>query len=103
MRVIYNDRLAVGLELDILIPELGIAFELNGKVHYQPIFGQSKLDITQSNDAKKLVKCKEKNITLYVIDISHIPRFSEESSNEIYSFILKKLAAPLGVEPSISP
>ena len=36
--IIYNDKNAIKLELDIYIPSLKLAFELNGLYHYKPIF-----------------------------------------------------------------
>jgi len=36
----YNKTSAINAELDIYIPSLKLAFELNGIFHYEPIFGQ---------------------------------------------------------------
>jgi hypothetical protein len=33
----------IGSELDIYIPSLKLAFEINGIFHYKPIFGEDKL------------------------------------------------------------
>jgi len=38
----FNRKDAIGSELDIYIPELKLAFELDGIYHYKPIHGQSK-------------------------------------------------------------
>ncbi len=50
LRVSFNDRKTVGLELDIYFPDLRLAFELNGIFHYEPIYGVGKLDLIQDRD-----------------------------------------------------
>ena len=40
----YNEKSAINSELDIYIPSLKLAFELNGIYHYEPIHGQDKLN-----------------------------------------------------------
>lgn len=65
----FNQCNTIGSELDIYIPSLKIAFELNGITHYKPIYGEDKLKYTKKNDRKKKKKCKELNIRLIVIDI----------------------------------
>jgi len=55
------------LEFDVFIPELSLAFEYNGKYHYQwiPIFDE--LSSVQERDAFKRSVCQEAGITLIVI------------------------------------
>jgi len=36
----FNKKDAINSELDIYIPSLKLAFELNGIFHYEPIFGK---------------------------------------------------------------
>lgn len=54
--IIFNDRsiLESGYEIDIYIPHLKLGFELNGVFHYEPIFGDDKLKITQQKDILKM-------------------------------------------------
>ena len=88
----FNDRKILNnLELDIYIPDFNIAFELNGIFHYQPIFGDDKLKITENNDLRKFKECEEKNIKLYVIDISDSKRFNKERDKKYLDFILNKI------------
>ena len=56
-----------GLELDIYIPELKLAFEYQGQQHRYPVEvfgGESKFIRQQINDAKKKSICKKKGIKL---------------------------------------
>ena len=86
----YNDRSIIDYELDIFIPKLNIAFELNGIFHYKPIFGNEKLKKIQTIDEAKIVKCKEKKILLYVINISSQKHFTTQSS-EVFLNMIKNI------------
>jgi endogenous inhibitor of DNA gyrase (YacG/DUF329 family) len=46
----FNDVTMIGSELDIYIPSLNLAFELNGILHYEPIYGPDKLKYIKNND-----------------------------------------------------
>lgn len=66
--IIPNDKeLLDGYEVDISIPELKLAIEWNGIVHFKPIYGKQKLQKIQSRDAEKLKIANDKNINLIVI------------------------------------
>ena len=90
-QVLYNSRTLIGLELDIYFPEYKVAVELNGVFHYQPIFGGRSLYRTQRNDARKRERCQRKGIYLFVIDISHIKKFTPEVNEELYQISLCQL------------
>lgn len=66
-------------ELDIYIPSLKLAFELNGLFHYEPIFSKEKLDNIQNNDNRKMQACYEKQIELCIIDVSKQKYFKEQT------------------------
>ena len=66
----YNRRDTILAELDIYIPYLKLAFEINGIFHYEPIYGEDRLNRTKTNDHRKILACAEKEIELCVIDSS---------------------------------
>lgn len=66
----FNRKDTIGSELDIYIPSLKLAFELNGIFHYEPIFGDVKLAGIQNNDRRKFSACAERGIGLCIIDVS---------------------------------
>lgn len=76
LEIIPNDRKTIGMELDIWIPKLRLAIEVNGIFHYAPIFGTTKLGKTQTNDIKKQLLCAEAGISLCVLNTSSMGRFS---------------------------
>jgi len=75
LNILFNDKTTIDSELDIYIPSLSLAFELNGIFHYEPIYGDYKLKQTKSNDKNKFFLCQKKQINLCVIDISSIIHF----------------------------
>ena len=80
LEILYSNKQIIGSELDIYIPSLKIAFEIQGIFHYEPIFGQEKLEQIQKNDLEKIKKCKELNIKLIHIDTRSQKNFTEKSS-----------------------
>ena len=87
LEILYNCKDAVGSELDIYIPTLNIAFELNGVFHYEPIYGIDKLERTQSNDNNKFKLCIEHKINLCVIDTSGQTYFKPSTSQKYLDII----------------
>lgn len=71
-----------------------MAIEFNGIHHYKPIYGQSKLERIQKNDRQKIKSCQEKNIELYIYDISSIKCFTPKKGisylEEITDLIYEK-------------
>jgi hypothetical protein len=66
----FNNKQAINSELDIYIPSLKLAFELNGIYHYEPIHGADKFEQIQNNDHRKFQACLEQKIELCIIDSS---------------------------------
>lgn len=89
LEILYSNKTIIESELDIYIPSLKLAFELNGIFHYEPIFGDNKLNQIQNNDSNKFQKCQEKGISLCIIDSSSQKRFTEQSSQKFLDIIIK--------------
>lgn len=85
--ILFNRKDIINSELDIYIPSLKLAFELNGIFHYEPIFGEDKLSQIQNNDHRKFQACLEKNIELCIIDSSQQKKFTEVSSQKYLDII----------------
>jgi hypothetical protein len=90
LEIHFNRKDAINSELDIYIPQLKLAFELNGIFHYEPIFGEQKLNSTKNNDKRKFQACLEKNIELCIIDTS-TQKYFKESTSKIYLDIILKI------------
>ena len=95
LSILYNDKTTINSELDIYIPSLNLAFELNGIFHYEPIYGPEKLNQIQNNDNRKFQACLEKSIELCIIDTSKQKRVTEKSSQEFLSIIVKLVSLKL--------
>jgi very-short-patch-repair endonuclease len=65
-----NTNKPIGLELDFYFPELKLAVELNGILHFQPIYGSEKLKRIQEIDREKADRCVQVGIKLFIIDVS---------------------------------
>ena len=87
LEIHFNRKDAIESELDIFIPSLRLAFELNGIYHYEPIHGKDKLDAVQNNDRRKFAACHEAGISLCSIDTSHQKYFKPKSSQEFLNII----------------
>ena len=83
----FNRKDAINSELDIYIPSLRLAFELNGIFHYEPIFGGDKLDNIQNNDSRKFAACLEQGIELCIIDTSKQTYFKEKTAMKFLKII----------------
>lgn len=89
LEIKFNSRTEIGSELDIYIPKLKLAFELNGIVHYEPIYGQEKLDKVRNNDNRKFQACLENNIELAILDTSTLKNFKEDRANKFLDIIIE--------------
>ncbi len=86
----FNRKDAINSELDIYIPSLNLAFELNGIFHYEPIYGQDKLAQIQNNDTRKFQACLERGIELCIIDNSSMLNFKLDKA-EKFLLIIKNI------------
>lgn len=97
--IVQSDRLTLksGLELDIHIPSIKLAIEINGPVHYMPIYGSEKLALTQLKDNMKFTEAHLLGISLLVIDVSFLNgrkkqiQFMEEQFESVIQPLIKSL------------
>ena len=90
-KVICNDRTVIGIELDFYFPDYSLAVELNGPLHYKPIYGEKKLLRIKQLDKERRKLCKAAGIKLLVFDVSQ-DRKAEEYLKDILPKILRSLA-----------
>lgn len=101
--LLFNKKDAINSELDIYIPSLNLAFELNGIFHYEPIYGQDKLNSILNNDNRKFQACLDKNIELVIIDSSTMMHFKPKGAKKYLDIILniiQQKVLRVGVEPT---
>lgn len=65
-----NTKISIGAELDFYFPELEMAVEINGFLHFKPIYGLDKLNRIQEIDREKAEECRQMNIELHIFDVS---------------------------------
>lgn len=87
LEIQYNNRKEINAELDIYIPSLKLAFELNGIFHYEPIYGKNKLESFQSNDNRKFQSCLENKIELCIIDTHNVKYLKKERDKKFLDII----------------
>lgn len=84
---LFNNKEVINSELDIYIPSLKLAIELNGIFHYEPIYGEEKLQSIKNNDERKFQACIERKISFCVIDTSKFKNFKEYRGEETFKII----------------
>ena len=97
LNILYNDRTTINAELDIYIPILKIAFELNGIFHYEPIYGIDKLNVIINNDDRKFAACLERGIGLCIINTHNVKYLKEERDKKFLSIITKIIDDKLSI------
>lgn len=100
----YNDKTTINSELDIYIPSLKLAIELNGIYHYEPIHGADKLASIQNNDGRKFQACLENGIELVIIDTSSLKYFKPINAQKYLEIISNIITMKMvGIEEIESP
>lgn len=84
---LFNNVDIINSELDIYIPSLKLAFELNGIFHYEPIYGKERLEKIQNNDGRKFQACLEHKIELCIIDTTGLKYFKEVNAKKYLDII----------------
>jgi len=77
------------LQIDIFLPTIGVAIEVDGPTHFEPIFGQDKLERIQKSDRQKtglILSCG-----YHFIRIAHVKklsyRFQRDTLNKIVNIL----------------
>lgn len=85
----HNKPIFNGWDADIIIHDIKFAILWNGKVHYEPIFGQANLDRVISRDKIKLKEIQNTKYIPYIIkDIGkHNDNFVQEKFDEFIKYI----------------
>lgn len=96
LEIHFNSKDAINSELDIYIPSLKLAFELNGIFHYEPIYGKDKLQQILNNDNRKFQACIERGIELCIIDCSQHKYVTEQTSEKYLNIIIKIIQEKVG-------
>ncbi len=91
LEFLFNSKKIINSEIDIYIKNFNLGIEINGILHYKPIYGEDKFNSQKKNDENKIKICNENNIELHIIDISHINKFSIIKGLEIYEIIKTKI------------
>jgi len=89
LEIHYNRKDAINAELDIYIPSLYLAIELNGILHYEPIYGEDKLSQIQTNDERKFKACVEKGIELCWLDTSSFNHFKIDKAQKYLQTVIQ--------------
>lgn len=96
LEIHFNRKDTINSELDVYIPSLKLAFELNGIFYYEPIFGPEKLSNIQNNDNRKFQACLEKGIELCIIDTSKQVYFKDITSKRFLDIITNIINVKIG-------
>ncbi len=100
LTLLCNDKTTIDSELDFFFPELQLAIELNGILHFEPIYGAKKLGQIQSNDDKKAFLCGQKQIDLAIIDSSSC-KYLNQAAKEKYWILVEEVIRKSGGESGI--
>jgi hypothetical protein len=82
----YCRRDTIGMELDIYIPSIKIAFELNGPTHYKPIYGEATFKAVKGRDKKRKSLCRQNSIKLIEVNVSNFT-FMESKIKELNYYL----------------
>lgn len=95
-----NSKETVGSELDFYFPTLKLAIQINGPLHFQPIYGQEKLDRIQILDNEKRDRCEVLGIRLVEIDCQNDKYLNKNLKNERWKQVQTILEE--GVSPDLN-
>lgn len=91
LEFLFNQTSIIGMELDVYVPKLKLAFEINGIFHYKDVFNNGLLEKRLVLDEKKRQLCLKHNINLIEINTSEQIYFTEKSSQKYLDIITNKI------------
>jgi len=91
LTILFNKTNQIGMELDIHIPSLNLAFEINGVFHYEDVFKNGLLTRRLELDEKKRQLCLENKIKLVEIDTREQKYFTEKTSKKYLDIIIENI------------
>lgn len=92
IKILFNNRKILnGLEIDIYIPKLKVAFEINGPGHYDPIYGKESLDARKKADRKKRYISNKNGIRFHSIAAKNLSKSNKKEYNKYYKKIQNKI------------
>jgi len=100
LTILENNRtiLSSKLEIDIYVVDFKLAIELNGPVHYFPIYGDERLKRCQDNDTSKKCEMQSLGISLITMDISRLcsKKKTNQFLTEYYQSHIKPILSRCG-------
>ena len=77
--------------IDIVIPKLKIAIEVDGPAHFKPIWNEEKLSATQTKDERKNVVIRKAGFTLvrFIADKKYSVAYGNEAGEALYNKCLE--------------
>ena len=81
LEIHFNRKDTISSELDIYIPSLQLAIEINGIHHYKAIYSEQVFKNVKQNDISKVKICAQKGIKLHIIDISTLVYFTPKNAD----------------------
>lgn len=100
LNFICNDKIAIGSELDFYFPDKNLAIQINGILHFQPIYGEKKLSRIQELDQEKRKICQEKHIRLFELNCQNDKYLNKKIQNLRWEEIREILAEEVGTDPN---
>ncbi len=79
--------------MDFYFPDLNLAIEINGFLHFQPIYGREKLQRIQKTDKEKADKCLQAGIQLCIINVSKEPHLTQNLKDKHWKTVKELVAS----------
>lgn len=95
-----NDKITIGSELDFYFPHIKLAIQINGPLHYLPIYGKEKFERIKKLDEEKRTICNSLHIKLIELDYSSDKYLNKILISKRLNEIRNILAEEVGLDPN---